>query len=265
MTVRSARLSVALLFAAPFAAAPLSAQGVEYAPGTTKFRVTTSTSGSQTTPTGTSNFDVGVEQRITVNVMRHAKDTVMAMLTLDTIAIKTPGPVPDLSKLMHAKFVSLVSPTGKFFSSKAPDGLDPQLAQIAEGVGKFLPSFRANLAPGAVWSDTVTGKITQMGLEVDRTSVSNYKVEGDTTIDGQKAFRIVRNATVKGGGVGNMQGTPVTMELAATSTGNFFITPKGTYLGGSSKDDALSKITIIAQNMEITIKQNGTTKTEPIK
>ena len=265
MTVRTARLSAALLFAAPLAAAPLSAQGVEYAPGTTKFRVTTTTSGSQTTPAGTNSFDVGVEQKITVNVMRHAKDTVMAMLTLDTIAIKTAGPVPDLSKLMHAQFVSLLSPTGKFYSTKAPDGLDPQLAQIAEGVGKFLPSFRGNLAPGTVWSDTVSGKVTQMGLEMDRTNVSNYRVEGDTTIDGQKAIRIVRNATVKGAGAGNMQGTPVTMELGATSTGSFFITPKGMYLGGSSKEDALSKITIIQQNMEITIKQNGTTKTEPIK
>ena len=265
MTVRTARLSAALLLAVPFAAVPLCAQGVEYAPGTMKFRVTTTTSGSQTTPAGTTNFDIGVEQKITVNVMKHARDTVMATLTLDTIAIKTPGPVPDLSKLMHAKFVSLVSPTGKFYSSKAPDGLDPQLAQIAEGVGKFLPSFRANLAQGSTWSDTLSGKVTQMGLEVDRTSVSNYKVQGDTTIAGQKAFRIVRSATVKGAGAGNMQGTPVTMEMAATSTGSFFITPSGTYLGGTSKDDALSKITIIQQNMEISIKQNGTTTTEPIK
>ena len=265
MTVRTARLSAALLFAAPFAAAPLCAQGVEYAPGTMKFRVSTTTTGSQTTPAGTNNFDVGVEEKITINLMRHAKDTVMATMTLDSIAIKSPGPAVDLSKLMGAKFVSLVSPTGKFYSVKGPDGIDPQLAQLTDDIGKLLPTFRGNLALGLSWTDTLSGKIRPMGLEVDRTSVSSYKVDGDTTIGGEKAFRIQRTSSAKGAGAGNMQGTPVIMEMTGTSAGSFFITPKGTYLGGSSKDDALIKITIIQQNMEITIKQNGVKKTEPIK
>lgn len=62
-----------------------------------------------------------------------------------------------------------------------------------------------------------------------------------------------------------MQGSPVIMEMSGTSAGSFFITPTGTYLGGSSKDDALIKLTVIQQNMEVTIKQNGIKKTEPIK
>ncbi|MEP7002481.1 MAG: hypothetical protein ABI969_18465 [bacterium] len=265
MTVRTARLSAALLFAAPLAAAPVRAQAVEYASGTSKFHVTTATTGSQTTPGGTTNFEVGVDQRITVNVMKHAKDTVMATLTLDTIAINTSGPKPDLSKLIGAKFVSMVSPTGKFYSVKGPDGLDPQLAQITDNIGKFLPVFHANLKTGQTWSDTLSGKVTQMGMEMDRTSVSNFKVEGDTTIGGEKAFKIARSMTAKGAGAGNMQGTPVTMEMAGTSAGAFYITPKGGYLGSIAKDDVNIKLTVLAQNMEITIKQNATTKTEPIK
>ncbi|MEO8619936.1 MAG: hypothetical protein ABI625_02650 [bacterium] len=265
MTVRIARLSAALLFAAPLAGAPLIAQGVEYAPGISKFRITTATSGSQTTPAGTANFEVGVDEKITVNLMKHAKDTVMATLTLDTISINSAGPKPDLSKLMGAKFISLVSPTGKFYSVKGPEGLDPQLSQITDGVGKFLPVFHANLATGQTWSDTLSGKVTQMGMEMDRTSVSNFKVEGDTTIGGEKAFKIARTMSAKGAGSGNMQGTAVTMEMAGTSAGAFYITPKGAYLGSIAKDDVNIKLTVLAQNMEITIKQIGTTKTEPIK
>ena len=264
MTVSIARLSAVLLVAAPLTAA-LRAQHIEYAPGTMKYRVSSATSGSQTTPGGTASFDIGVEERITLTVMRHAKDTVMAMLTLDSISIKSPGPQPDLSKLVGAKFVSLVSPTGKFYTSKAPEGLDPQLAPIVDAVGKFLPSFRGNLAPGVTWSDTISGKVAQMGMDVERTNVSTYKVDGDTTIGGQKAFRVLRNAAVKGVGAGSMQGTPVTMEMSATSAGSFFITASGTYLGGSTKDDALTKIMVVQQNMEITIKQSGVTKTEPVR
>ena len=265
MTLRSPRLPVALLFAIPFAAAQLCAQGVEYAPGTSKFRVTTATTGSQTTPGGVTNFEVGVEERITVRLMKQAKDTVIATMTLDTIAIQSAGPQPDLSKLMGAKFVSLVSPTGMFYSVKAPDGLDPQLAQITEGIGKFLPTFRANLVTGLSWSDTLSGKITQMGMEIDRTSVSNYRVERDTTISGEKAFKIARTLSTKGVGAGSMQGSAVTMEMAGNSNGAFFITPQGTYLGGTATDDVLIKFTVLAQNMEITIKQHGLTMTAPIQ
>ena len=173
--------------------------------------------------------------------------------------------MPDLSKLLGAHFVSFVSPTGKLYSVKAPEGLDPQLAQITEGVGKFLPTFHANLAKGQSWADTLSGKVTQMGMEMDRTNVSTYTVEGDTTISGEKALKIARTMTAKGQGAGSMQGTPVTMEMTGSSAGAFYISPKGNYLGGVAKDDVLIKLTVIAQNMEITIKQNGVTTTSPIK
>lgn len=265
MTLRIARLSAPLFLAVSLLPVPAMAQHVEYAPGTMRFRVSSSTSGSQTTPGGTASFDIGVEERITLSIMRQAKDTVMAMLTLDSISIRSPGPQPDLSKLVGAKFVSLLSPTGKFYSSRAPEGLDPQLAPIIEGVGKLLPAFPDNLAQGVTWTDTIKGKVARMGMDVDLTNVGRYTVEGDTTIGGQKAFRIVRNAAMKGVGGGSMQGTAVTMEMSSTSAGAFFITPSGSYLGGSAKDNALTRIVVVQQNMEITIKQSTATTTELIK
>ena len=265
MSHRIARLSAACLFAAPLFVAPLAAQGVEYAAGTMKFRVTTTTTGSQTTPAGTNSFDIGIDEKLTVNLMKHAKDTVMATITLDTIAFTNSGPQLDVHTLMGAKVVALVSPTGKFYSAKTPDGLDPQLAQITEGMGKFMPVFHGNLATGQAWTDTVSGKVRQMGLDVDRTSVSSFTVDGDSTIGGEKAFRIQRATTAKGFGAGNMQGTPVTMEITGSSVGTFFITPKGAYLLARSKDDALIKLTVLQQNVEVTIKQTALTKTEAMK
>ena len=258
------RLSVALVLVSAVASA-VSAQGIEYAPGTTKFHVSSAMTGSQTTPAGTANFEVGLDERLTLKLMKHAKDTVMATMTLDTISIKSGGPTPDISKLMGAKFVSLVSPTGKFYSVKAPEGIDPQLASITEGLGKFLPAIRGKLTKGETWIDTVSAKVNQMGMEVDRTTISNFTVEGDTIVNGEKAIKIARSASAKGVGAGNMQGTPVTMEMTGVGTGAFYITPKGAYLGGLSKDDVQIKLTVLVQNMEITIKQNGTTKIEAIK
>jgi hypothetical protein len=265
MTARTTRIAVALLVAAPFAASPLRAQGVEYAAGTTRYRVTTTTKGSQMSPMGNAQFEVGLREQLTVNISKHAKDTIRAQVTLDSITLKSTGPSPDVSKLNGTKFVSLVSPTGKFYSTKPPEGVDPALGQVLEGVGRFLPAFRGNIAPGLSWADTSTAKVSQQGMDLDRTTVSNYTVTGDTTIGGEKAFRVKRTTSVKAAGSGSMQGNPVSMASTGTSNGAFFLTPKGVYLGGVSTDDVDLKITILAQNAEIIIKQNSTSKIEAIK
>lgn len=261
----SARLSAALLIAAPFASAPLAAQGVEYASGTTKYRITTTTTGTQTSPMGSANFEVGILQDLTVDLMRHGKDTVMATMTVDSITLKSSGPAPDASKLRGSKFVSLLSPTGKFYSTKGPDGMDPQLAQIVDAVARFIPNHRGTIAQGTSWADTTSGKVTQAGMEVDQTTVTNYKVDGDSTIGGQKAIRISRTTSVKAAGSGNMQGSPVTMETTGTRAGAFFITNSGHYLGGNSIDEVMLKITILTQNAEISIKQNARTQIEAMR
>jgi len=138
-------------------------------------------------------------------------------------------------------------------------------AQVTESVSRFLPSYRRDMKEGMTWSDTVSGKVSQQGLEVDRTIVSNYKVIGDTAIGGEKAFRVERASTVKAAGSGSTQGTPISLESATTSKAVFFMSPKGQYLGGRQNDDIAVKITILAQNAEITIKQLAESKIEAIK
>ncbi|CAN5741369.1 hypothetical protein BH11GEM1_BH11GEM1_17930 [soil metagenome] len=265
MTVRTARLSAALLLAAPLAAAPLMAQS-EYAAGTTRYRVTTDAKGTQTSPMGNASFDLGLKEQLTVSVMKHARDTVMATIKVDSIAMKSTGaPAPDLSKVTGMQFVTLMSPTGKFYSSKAPEGMDPALGQITDGIGRFLPSFRVGVANGMTWSDTTSGKVSQQGMDMDRTSVSTFKVNGDTTIAGEKAFRIERRTATKAAGSGMMQGTPMTMETTGTGTGAYYLTPKGVYLGAQSSDEVNTKVTVLAQNIEIAIKQQVHTTVEAIK
>ena len=264
MTARLARLAAALLVAAPMAA-PLAAQNVEYSAGTTKYRLTGTTKGTQTLPTGSVNFEVGVTQLLTVNLAKTAKDTVKATMTLDSIDVKTEGQLPDLSSLRGANFTAMLSPTGKVYSAKGPDNINPALSQVIEGVTRLLPTFHTNLSKGSSWADTVRGKVNQQGLEVDRTTVTTYQVAGDTTISGQKAVKVNKTTSIKAGGTGNMGNTPVKMESDGTSTGAFYISPKGVYLGSKSDDLLNVRITIVGQNMEVNIKQNGTTNVEAIK
>ncbi len=266
MTDRPARLAAALLLAASIAAPCVSAQGVEYAAGTTRYRVTTSTKGTQSALAGPSmTFEVQAMEQVTANLAKTARDTVKATVTLDTIALRSEGPVPDLSALKGASFVSMISPTGHFYSTKGPEGLNPALIQLVDGLGKFFPSYRANIARGYSWSDTVSGTVTQQGLLQDRTTISRYVVSGDTTIGSQKAWKVDRMMSMKATGSGTMQGTPVKMESDGTSNGVFFLSPNGIYLGSSSTDQINVKITLVGANMDVSIKSTVTTNVEPIQ
>ena len=139
------------------------------------------------------------------------------------------------------------------------------MSQIAEGITRFLPSYRANLKTGRHLGRHDGGKVTQQGMELDRTVVSNFTVEHDTTIGGVKAFKVARVTSVKAAGSGTPQGTPVSMESSSTSNGAFFVSTKGVFLGGSSNDDVNLKLKILAQGAEISMKQNAQTKIEPIQ
>jgi hypothetical protein len=241
------------------------AQSVEYVTGTTHYRVTTTTKGSQSTPLGNSDFELGVNQRITLELSRQAGDTLLATITLDSIALTGAPGTPDLSGLIGAKFVSLVSPTGRIYSTKPPSTSNPLLSQFAEGIARFLPAYRADLRPGTTWSDTTSGKMNQQGMDVDRTIISDYTVEGDTTISGEKAYKVARVTTARAVGNGKSQGTPVSLESSSTSDGAFFLSAGGVFLGGTSTDDVDLTLKILAQGAEISMKQNAQTKIEPIQ
>ncbi len=265
MTDRFARLAAALLFSAPLASVTLGAQSVELAPGTMRYRLVGVTKGTQTTPAGSQSFEVGVLQQITVNLAKTSKDTVKATMTLDTIDVKSQTGGPDLSKLKGAAFIAMMSPTGKVYSAKGPDGLDPVLGQVVEGVTRILPTFRTNLVKGYSWSDTATTKSNQQGIDVSRTTVTKFTVAGDTTIAGQKALKVDRVTSIKAGGAGSMGGTALTMESEGSSIGAFYITVAGVYLGSNANDSLSTKMSVVGQNYEVLIKQNGTTNVEAIK
>lgn len=261
MNVRAALLSTALLFFAN----PSHAQDVEYAAGTTRYRVSTTTKGSQTTPMGNNAFELGVRQQVTLNLARQAKDTLLATVTLDSISLSGAAAAADVSALRGAKFVSLVSPTGQVYSTQPLSNPNPLVSQLAESITRFLPSYRAHLKQGATWADTTVGKVTQQGMDVDRTIVSSFTVEHDTTIGGVKAFKVARVTSVKAAGSGTPQGTPVSLESFSTSNGAFFVSTKGVFLGGNSSDDVNLTLKILAQGAEISMKQNAQTKIEPIQ
>jgi hypothetical protein len=138
------------------------------------------------------------------------------------------------------------------------------LTQMTEGVSRFLPAYRRDVRAGMAWADTVNDKVSQQGLELNRTIIANYKVLGDTTVSGEKAFKVSRISKVKAAGSGTASGQPISVESATTSDAVFFLSPKGKYLGGRQNDDIEAKVTVLAQNAEINVKQTATSTIEAV-
>lgn len=258
MTARSAPfITAALLLAAPLLRSPLGAQGLEYATGSNSYHVTIATRGTQTSPMGVQDFEIAVRERLTVDVARPAKDTLVATVTLDSLSLTSAGPTPDVGKYQGTRFVSRLSPTGRVYSTRSPDAADGMLSQLAESITRFLPTYRPDLRVGQAWSDTTSDKVMQQGMEVSRTVVADYRVAGDTMVAGEKAYRITRRSTMKAAGSGTANGSAVGLTSASTSDATLLVSAKGVYLAGDAKDDIDLKVTIGAQGPEISIRQSA--------
>jgi len=256
------------LLAALVLPAALSAQGYEYAPGTSQYRITSKTHGSQEAAGQKNEFDTSNNQLITVTVARQTKDTMNVTVVIDSASAVGPmgAPPPGLEKLVGMRVAAKIAPWGALYSSVGPtDDSIPLGSQITDQFGRLLPNVKTKLATNATWADTTTGKLTQGGIDVDRRTVSKFTVVGDTTVGGQKAWKIERQSSTALSGSGTAQGQPMTMDGTANGKALLLLSQAGVFLGGMNQDDAIIKVVLAANGMEIGVTTTANTKVEKVK
>jgi hypothetical protein len=259
------RLALALSLALPGAAL---AQGFEYAPGTGTYRVVQNMKIAQNIMGQKQEFETSSNQVISVTVARASKDTVALNLVLDSISATNSMGLPTnmIERLMGMKVAAKISPTGSFYSAKGPsEEAMPNSATITDAMARLLPKLRRALAKGDSWTDTTSGSLKQEGMEIERRTVSKYTVEGDTTVGAEKSLKVVRVDSTSLTGSGNGPSGPMTMEGTTKGTGALVVSPKGVFLGGAGTEEAVLKIVLASNGMEIGMTQNATTKVEKIK
>jgi len=249
MKVRTTAALAALLVTA-FGAGAAGAQSFAYAPGASRYKVVTQQKVTQEVMGQKQEIEANGEQLLSVNIAPRSRDTLGVTVVVDSIALTNSmmGAV-DVSANKGAKFGSLIAPNGVVFSTTVPDS--GAGANMGDEFARFLPRVTGKLAMGATWTDTVSGKSKQQGIDMDRTEITSSKVVGDTTIAGEKAWKIERASESKMSGSGTTQGQPISLEGTSTGSGAIFVTPKGVFLGSNRKDDVKMKITLIANGMEV--------------
>jgi hypothetical protein len=262
MFAGSRRIAVALTFAIGAAA---QAQSFAYAPGTATYRISQDTKAAQEVMGQKNEMEGTSSQVLTVALARSASDTMTMNVTVDSIS-SSMGMPQMLQQFMGMMVTAKVSPVGEVYSTKAGnDKGGAEAAPLHQELGSFLPRLRATLTKGATWTDTIASKLTQNGLEIERKSVSTYRVEGDTTIAGQSSWKIVKADSIAMSGSGNTANGPMTMEGTSQGNGTLFVTPKGVYLGGEGIRDDRMRFVVAANGMEVGMTQSTRLKIEKVK
>jgi hypothetical protein len=275
MFARPSRLALALSLALPAAGiaqgslgqSPAPGEKFEYAPGSSQYRITSKTKAAQEMMGQKQEFESSNNQLLSVTVARASKDTLSVSLVLDSVAATGPmGPPPGIDKLRGVKIVAKLAPFGGAYSSVGPtDDSIPNGAQVTDELSRFLPKIRGTLTAGASWTDTTSGKVKQGGIDIDRKVVATYTVVGDTTVSGDKWWKIGRATNTTLSGSGTSQGQPMTMEGSSTGKGTLFVSQKGVYVGSDSEELATIKIVLAANGMEVGVTTTTNAKVEKVK
>ncbi|MBK5187221.1 MAG: hypothetical protein JJD97_03190 [Gemmatimonadaceae bacterium] len=251
MSLNIARRVALLAGASAIVTSIASAQSAAaYAPGRLRYHVTTESTRSQPLGGGRAPFDftTTTNQWIALDVAPQSSDTLKVAMTVDSIRISSTldAPAPDVSVLQGAKFTGTMSPRGRIYTLvPAGASTDGKLVATATALKRFLmPLPSRSLAAGASWADTVVEHPKVGTINITSSSVTTYKVAGDTTVSGQHAWRIDRYTTIAQLGKGVEAGQPLEISSSGTVTGMQFFTDKGVLLGGQStqRTDLMEKM-----------------------
>src|SRR5450432_2527036 len=230
-----------LILGSAIATSVASAQGTAaYAPAKLRYHVTTVSTRAQPLGGGRAPFDytTTTNQWIALEVAPHAGDTLAIAITVDSIRVSSTldAPPPDIAVLQGAKFTGTMSSRGHIYTMTPASGsADGKLGATAIALKRFLLLLPPrSLTAGASWADTVVEHPSVGTLKITSSSVTTYKVAGDTTVSGQHAWRIDRYTTIAQLGKGTEGGQPLEISGSGTVTGMQYFTDKGILLGGQS-------------------------------
>jgi len=259
---KTATLTFALLFAAASVAAAQAAASA-YAPGSHRYRITREAKSTQEMMGQTQSGTVTTYEELTLDLRAAGRDSMRFSFTIDSTFRQSDLPGAGESGAAKGRKIS-----GQLSARGMVHQFDKDstgVADVSAGYRNFLPQLPAGgVKAGMMWSDTLQTPFSQGGIEGTTVTIIASRVLGDTTVGGQKAWRIERIGTLSMSGTGNQQGTDLILNGAGTANGVSYIGETGVYLGATSTQDLSITVEVPAASMTIPISQTTLTKVERI-
>jgi hypothetical protein len=261
--------AAALAIACALPAQQSSAGGeITYSPGARRYHLVSVVKRTQEQGGQKAEFTITNEQRVSVNIAQHGKDTLDFTYTLDSTHLTTNPPVhlPDVSRIRGTKVTGSMSPTGRVYehkSSLAED--DAEARNLVEGMTRFLVTLPKGAKAGTTWADTASNSVKSDGNNLDMRTITTSKILGDTTFDGERAWRVERTSVLSLSGDQNHNGQLLKVAGQGKGSGMYYLSASGVYLGSSAKQHMAMTISIPGTGQSIPVTQEVESRVELVK
>lgn len=252
-----------------FATAALPAQtSIGYVPVANRYHLISVITRSQEQGGQKAEFEITNEQQVSVELSARGKDTLDFSYTLDSsrVVSKPPVQLPDVSRLAGTKVNGSMSRSGKVFSvtsNAAADNADAR--NLVDGMSRFLLVLPENATVGSSWVDTTVNSVNRDGNNLDMSSITTSRILGDTTYQGQKAWRVQRASVLSLEGKQSQAGQELRVNGEGTGSGTYYVSTAGVYLGSMSSQSMKMRITLPATGETVPVTQAVTSKVELLK
>lgn len=224
------------------AAGTLPALGqIHYAPGLQHYRLhltdrrVQEQNGQKSEGTITNDQLVTIDLRGPHNTGEVGRnDTLRFAMSLDSISLNSTYSValPDVSAMQGTTVSGEMLPSGKVLNfksdTKATDGVDR--SSMVESMAHFFLTLPDTAKMGSKWTDTTNANVSSNGTIMQSQTIATTSVVGDTTYDGQRAWRIQRQAIFTINASQAQEKQQITMSGNGTGEGTFYIGFNGVYL-----------------------------------
>lgn len=241
---------------------------IMYAPGSARYHLISVITRSQEQGGQKAQFKITNEQQVTVKLSAHGKDTLDFAYTLDSSKVVSEPPVqlPDVSKLVGTSVKGSMSAHGTVYalSSNAADS-DADAKNLMEGMSKFLLPIPKDAAVGSSWTDTTVNSVTSEGNKLDMSAITTSTLVGDTTFQGQKAWRVERSSVLSLRGKQSQAGQELQVEGEGTGNGTYYLGANGVYLGSTATQRMNMRVSLPATGESVPVTQAVTSTVEMIR
>lgn len=268
--MRHGLVGFGLMLLVPLGTSAAQSGSFAYAPGTQHYRWVTEVHREQIQGGGRApfEFDVTTTQLVTLKLTAKSPDTLQLGITLDSIAVSTKfdAPAPDVRHLFGKTLTGLISPQGKLYRFDPPAGTtDADVIALYTAFRPFLVSFPSKpVAAGTSWADTTNQHIDKDGFAINVRSITLTRVTGDTTVNGQRAWRVVRHTDIVQSGLSSASpdSQRVTLQGTGSVNGVHVMSHDGVFLGSQStqrvdltEKNAISESAPITQTIKSTVER----------
>ncbi|HEX6534746.1 MAG TPA: hypothetical protein VF041_09110 [Gemmatimonadaceae bacterium] len=251
------------------AAAELPAQSaIVYKPGARTYHLVSVITRTQEVDGQKSKYRITNEQQVSVNLSAHGKDTLDFSYTLDSSRLSSDPPVQlqDVSKMQGTKVTGAMSPRGEVFTitSNRPSD-DASVKNLVEGMRRFLLTLPRDAKVGSQWTDTTRSAMRDNGNDLDMSTITTSTIVGDTTLGGERAWRVRRASVLALEGSQNRNGQRMEIHGNGTGDGTYYLSADGAYLGSTGSQQMHMMISMPGSGDTVPVDQAVTSKVEVVK